>query len=266
MIPLTQPDYVSAKHRWITKIQAQIMSRKALHFICDSEYTRNELKQCFNIDDAKISVIPLASGDEFQTCRGRSDFSKVLGKYHLQPGYLLTLSALEPRKNLPFLISAYEQMRNNKQTELPLVIAGPPWFKSETITRRIDESPWKNDIISTGFIEQDDLPYIYSGADLFVLPSLYEGFGLPLLEALGCGVPCVVSNRTSLPEIGGDAVLYFDPTKQDELIQAMDTLLQNEALRQDLVTRGLERGKQYSWEQTARLTHEIYSKVLSLIS
>jgi glycosyltransferase involved in cell wall biosynthesis len=209
-------------------------------------------------------VIPLAAGDEFQSHRERSDFKKTLAKYHLQPGYILTLSALEPRKNLPFLISAYEQMRNDHLTELPLVIAGPPWFKSETVTQRINESPWKKDIISTGFIEQDDLPYIYSGADLFVLPSLYEGFGLPLLEALGCGVPCVVSNRTSLPEIGGDAVLYFDPTNQDELIHAMNTLLHNDDLRHDLVTRGLERAKQFSWERTARLTHEVYQKVLDL--
>ncbi|MFX0197455.1 MAG: glycosyltransferase family 4 protein [Candidatus Hodarchaeota archaeon] len=219
-----------------------------------SEFSKGEILTLLNVDPAKISVTPLGVDRNFRP--GKKRMQGVPDKY------ILYLGNLEPRKNLPALLTAYRCLPKKIRNIYPLVVSGARGWNTKKFDRTLRLFQKGEKLILTGYVPQGQLPELYRGASLFVYPSLYEGFGLPVLEAMACGVPVVASNRTSIPEVVGDAGVLIDPHDTSELRDAMLQLLDDEKLRGEMSEKGLERAKLFSWDKCAQETLAIYEKVL----
>jgi len=236
------------------------------HVICVSESTKSDLLEyAGRVDPEKVSVVyPGVSGTLFP--RGREEIIRVRRKYGIPEGpYALGVSTLEPRKNLPHLMDCFfSVVQEEKIGDLNLVLAGTKGWKYEEIlqsTCRIKDL--RHRVILTGFVPEEDLAPLYSGALFFVYPSLYEGFGLPPLEAMKCGTPVITSNVSSLPEVVGDGGLMVSPRDSDALCQAMVSLYRDESLRRKFSAKALERARNFSWGKAARETIDCYRRSLS---
>jgi glycosyltransferase involved in cell wall biosynthesis len=205
-----------------------------------------------------VFVIHGGPDGEFQRLDDHELLAAVRARHRLPERFILTVATLEPRKNLPFLIEAYRRFRRLTGTKLGLVIVGRAGWKLESLQPALRESG--QEIVLTGFVPQRDLVALYNLAEVFVLPSLYEGFGLPPLEAMACGCPVIVSNRGSLPEVVADAGLLIDPENPDSLVRAIGRVEANQSLRDELARRGLKRAKQFSWKTSAVKTEEVYQQ------
>jgi glycosyltransferase involved in cell wall biosynthesis len=213
----------------------------------------------------RVFVTPLAAADSFYRIIDKTILNDCRKLYRIPEGdYFLTLAELQPRKNLARLIQAFVRFLSiSKRKDVYLVLVGTSGWKYDEIFKTIDRfSDYQDRVIFTGYVPDEDLAAIYSGAQLFVYPSLYEGFGLPPLEAMQCGVPVIASNRTSLPEVIGDAGLLLDPLNIDDWCQAMLSLSQDESQRQNMQKKGLERARQFSWSKCAEDTVNIYKTIL----
>jgi glycosyltransferase involved in cell wall biosynthesis len=194
------------------------------------------------------------------------ELQRVRQTYGIEGEYILTVGAIQPRKNLARLIAAYARLRKSRpEVNLPkLVFAGKcAWLFEETL-RTIQELQLTESVILTGYVPEKDLPGLYSGALCFVYPSYFEGFGLPPLEAMKCGAPVITGNRTSLPEVVGEAGLLVDPFDVDALGAAMNRLISDSELRAELTTKGLERAKLFDWRETARQTLAVYQEAVGI--
>jgi glycosyltransferase involved in cell wall biosynthesis len=169
---------------------------------------------------------------------------------------------LEPRKNIAFLLQAFSRLLAERpQDDVQLVVAGGRGWGDGQPIATMEALNIRPRVIFTDFVEDDDLPDLYRGAQMFVYPSLYEGFGLPVVEAMACGTPVITSNRASLPEVAGDAALLIDPTRPDDLAAAMSALMSSGTLREELRWKGLARAKAFTWEAVARKTMGVYRAV-----
>jgi len=186
--------------------------------------------------------------------------SYILHQYGIKDPFILYVGTLEPRKNIPTLIHAFAKVKKDGFPQKLLLIGGKGW-KYEEIFSAINELSLTDQILIPGYVPDEDLVYFYNVADLFVYPSLYEGFGLPPLEAMACGTPVITSNKSSLPEVVGDAALLVDPLDVRALAGAIERVLANEELRAQLSERGLKRAKFFSWKKTAERTWEVYRAV-----
>jgi glycosyltransferase involved in cell wall biosynthesis len=229
--------------------------------ICISEATKQDFCTYTGINQNRVFVVPLAASGMFKPIP-HSDESLSQSSHHplSNKPYLLSLATLEPRKNLDFLITGFLRLlREKPNLDINLVLVGGSGWKNQRIFEVMSQFPdLKDHIIFTGFLPDQDLISIYNGALGFVYPSLHEGFGLPPLEAMQCGVPVITSNTSSLPEVVGDAGIMIAPTDKDALCQAMLNLINNQALRAELAQKGLDRAKQFSWEKCAEKTVEVY--------
>ncbi|MDZ7664841.1 MAG: glycosyltransferase family 1 protein [Desulfotignum sp.] len=178
-------------------------------------------------------------------------------KYGLPHDYLLFVSSLEPRKNISLLIDALAAAK----TDIPLVLVGWHGWGEKAWLEKMDTLLQKNRIILTGHVPDQDLKAVYTGAAALVYPSLYEGFGLPLLEAMACGCPVICSNTASMPEVVKDAALLIDPSSSDSLAHAIDTMVHDTRVRTALIQKGFVRAGQFTWEKTARQTIDIFKRV-----
>lgn len=181
------------------------------------------------------------------------DLDEILNKYAIPSNkkYILSLSSLNPRKNLLFLVSGFRRFldENPNIDDLYLVLAGPKGWQIENLFSDLEQTKAHRDrIILTGFVDDADLNYLYNGAFCFIFPSLYEGFGLPVLEAMACGLPVISSNVSSMPEVYGDAALPIDPTNEDELVRAISQIYEDKSLRDELIKKALVRAKQFTWD------------------
>ena len=227
--------------------------------IAVSNSTKKDLMHHFDIPEEKIKVILEAADEKFKPLNNK-EINKVNQKYSLNFPFILYVGTLEPRKNIPSLIKAFYKLKK-KNLQYKLVIAGKKGWKYKEIFETIDKLNLQNDVVFTGYVSDEDLPALYNAADLFVYPSIYEGFGLPPLEAMACGTPVITSNTSSLPEVVGDAGIMVDPYDIDGLVDAMYEVLTNEGLRENMIKKGLERAKMFSWEKCARETLEVYEEV-----
>ncbi|WP_263970717.1 glycosyltransferase family 4 protein [Leptolyngbya sp. KIOST-1] len=176
--------------------------------------------------------------------------------------YILFVSTLEPRKNVVRLIQAFDQLKTQHQINHQLVLVGQKGWQFEPIFEAIAASPWRHHIRHLDYLSDAEVAYCYQNADVFAYPSLYEGFGLPVLEAMTLGCPVVTANTSSLPEVAGDAALMVDPTSVEELAEALGRVIGDRALRQTLIERGYQQADQFSWTRTAKSTLAAYRSLL----
>ncbi len=238
-------------------------ARRAAHIITVSDYSRDDIIRTYKIPPERITVTHEAAPAHFAPVDDPAELKRVRDQYGITRNYVLSLSSIQPRKNLVRLIEAYTQLRRaNADERFPqLVLAGKRgWLEHETF-RAAGQSAITKDILFTGYVPDRDLTGLYSGALCFVYPSYFEGFGLPLVEAMQCGVPVIAGNRTSVPEVVGDAGFLFDPFSTDELANAIKRLVDNPSLCAALRDKGLARAKTFSWQSTARQTLRVYQQV-----
>ncbi|MBS1213459.1 MAG: glycosyl transferase, group 1 [Proteobacteria bacterium] len=237
--------------------------RRADCVISDSEYGRQEILAEFKLPPEKVVSVLLAAGSGFSPVAA-DRLPAVLKPFGLQPQqYILSVGTLEPRKNLTTAIKAYARLPEVIRAEIPLVIAGMKGWRTDGLEREVAALIEKGQIRRLGYVPDEALPALYSGARAFVYPSLYEGFGLPPLEAMACGAPVIVSNRSSLPEVVGDVGLQVDALDVDGLAQAMSQIIEDDVLRASLRQRGMERAKGFSWRRCAEETLAVYRKVVT---
>jgi glycosyltransferase involved in cell wall biosynthesis len=229
----------------------------ATHVLTISEFMRQELLEELKLPEDRVTAAPLAPEAVFHP-RTPEQVEQVLSQAGWPSEYLLFVGTLEPRKNLPLLIQALAQAK----TQIPLILAGWQGWGEADWERELERLNLRNRVVCTGYVDEETLACLYSGAAAFIYPSWYEGFGLPVLEAMACGCPVICSNTSSLPEVAGNAALLIDPRDAEGLAHALDELLGDSALRQSLSERGRMRAMEYSWENTAMKTLEVFDKVV----
>jgi len=234
--------------------------------VCISESTKNDLLNYLGnkIDPAKVVVTPLAASNNFYKVEDPNEIKNVLTKYSIPTDkpYILSLCTLEPRKNIVQIIKAFVNLvQDEKINDLHLVLAGTKGWKFDAIFNEVKHvDVLRNKVFATGYVSETDQAALYSGAKMFAYPSFYEGFGLPPLEAMQCGVPVITSNTSSLPEVVGNAGIMVDPYDLAALTQSMLDLYRNESLQKEYGIKALERSKTFTWHQTANLTVAAYKK------
>lgn len=236
-----------------------LSARSADHIITVSEFSKRQIVKIMGIPPQKVTVTYNAVGHRVHQAL---PFETVSQQYGLRGPYILALSSFSPHKNLASLIKAFAILREKCFRELRLVVAGHPPRDKRSLELFVRDHRLLDAVVFTGYVQDDVLPTLYAHAEAFVFPSLYEGFGIPVLEAFLYGAPVACSNAAALPEIAGDAACYFDPTNVEEMADVISRLLHDETLRKSLVKRGKERVAQFTWEETARKTLEVYRQVL----
>jgi len=257
--------YYPQAHRLLDRIYLDLSTRynarAAAHLIADSSATQRDLIERYGVEPDKITVVyPGYDDTAFQPVSDEEAIEAVKTRYDIAGDYILFVGTLQPRKNLIRLTEAFSNLQP-PTSNLQLVIAGKKGWLYEKAFRRVKELGLEGSVLFPGYVAAGDLPALLSGARLFVFPSLYEGFGLPVLEALACGTPVVCSNASSLPEVAGDAALLVDPLDVGGLAAALARVLGDEELRAELIQRGFEQAKGFSWERCARETLNVLTSV-----
>lgn len=243
---------------WSTRWNARV----AAHLIADSQATKEDLTECYRVDPERVTVAYPAGHEGLAPVVDKEVINETKSRYGISGDYVLYVGTLHPRKNLVRLVEAFQRME--KRGEVKLAIAGKKGWLYDDVFRRVEELGLQVDVIFPGYVPEDDLPALLSGARLFTLASLHEGFGLSVLEAMACGTPTLCSNVTSLPEVAGDAALLVDPLDVDDIAAAMDRGVDDEQLRAELVAKGFEQVKRFSWERCARQVMAVIEQVSKL--
>jgi glycosyltransferase involved in cell wall biosynthesis len=237
-------------------------AKKSDRIITVSESTKKDARELLGFPEEKITAIHNGIDKRFfeEDSFSRDDVKKnygILGKY------ILFLGTLEPRKNLSRVLEAFARFKKNYQnsSDYQLVVAGKKGWLTEEYFQQTKDLGIEDDMIFTGYVGGDELKPLYTNAEFFVMPSLYEGFGQTIVEAMACGAPCLVSKVSSIPEIAGEAAYFVDPHDTDGIVKGMAELASNKDLRQSLSTKGKEQAKKFSWEKCARETLEVYKNV-----
>jgi glycosyltransferase involved in cell wall biosynthesis len=233
------------------------------HFLTDSEFVRQEMIATLNIDPTRVTAAPIGIAPEFMPRCAAKTQGILTREWQLIHGeYLLAVGTLEPRKNLATALQAYARLPDAVQSAFPFVVAGRDGWNNEALARTIELLKAKGRLRFLGFVEQANLPFLYAGARAFVYPSLYEGFGLPVAEALATGVPTLTTLSSSLPEVAGDAALLVAAQDVDAMAGELLRLLTDETLRMRLTKAGPERARQFSWAACAEATLGVYRSLV----
>ena len=237
-------------------------AKRSRTVITGSGYSRDDIISSYGIDPEKVAVVPYGVSPLFSPEKDADRTQRVLERHGIRQPYILFVGRLNPRKNLKSLSSIFLELKK-KAFPHQLVIVGKQDYKSEEIVQTVGKSNFSDSIIFTGFVPDGDLPFLYQGAELFVYISLFEGVGLPVLEAMSSGLPVLTSNTTSLREIVGDAGVTVNPQNRKEIQQALLRLLEDKELRNGYIQKGFSRAAPFTWEATARATLDIYRQVFA---
>lgn len=229
--------------------------------LTNSHFTKKTIVERLSIDPSKIVVTPLGADKSFKPMSS-SEIKPALEAFQINKPYILYVGTLEPRKNLVRLIKAFNQLKMKRRIPHLLVLVGQRGWKYEDVFEEVKNSPVKSDILWLDYVSDEAIPPLMNGADLFCYPSLFEGFGLPILEAMQCGTPVITSNVSALPEVGGGACHYFNPESIRSISDAMVNVLSSRALLQQLSETGRQRARLFSWEKCARLTLKAYEYLM----
>ncbi|MFI5251742.1 MAG: glycosyltransferase family 4 protein [Bacteroidota bacterium] len=245
--------------QWDSSIQRSLNGANAI--IVPSENTKNDLIVFFTISQDKIHVIHPPASDKFSPNKSERD-EKIKERYGINGEFILFTGTFEPRKNIPFLIRGFEKFQENHKN-VQLVLVGKPGWLDKDIFQSLRQSKASSNIKYLNYIEEDDLSALYRSAIFFVYPSLYEGYGFPVIEAMASGTPVITSKTSSLGEIACDAALLIDPTNLNELVDAMDALYRNSALRLELRDKGILKTSHLTRETMAHTVIDIYKSIRS---
>ncbi len=246
--------------RYLNRVVPRSVAR-ATRILADSLATKNDLGELLGTPPEKITVMYGGVDAHFQPVREPQRITVLRNKYRLgaEP-FILGLGTIQPRKNYQRLIRAFSNIKY-QVPNIKLIIAGGKGWLYDDIFAEVRRLGLEGQVVFPGFVDDEDLPALYSAAELLAYPSLYEGFGLPVLEAMACGTPVVTSNVSSLPEVSGDAALLVEPSDVNAMAEAMCRLLQDANLRQQLVAQGFEQARQFTWDKAARQLLEMYETV-----
>ena len=254
--------------RWAYKQAARLYyahaATRADHIITLSEFSKNEVLSRLNVPSEKISVIPCAVDHSLFHPVDRQQIQQVVSRLQLSMPYLMISGSVRPHKNIGRALKAFAELKRRHRIPHQLVIVGErEGFRINSELPDLSDDI-KASIKFTGYIGDDDLVALYSGTDVFVFPSLYEGFGLPPLEAMACGAPVVVSNAASIPEVVGEAGVYFDPYSVDNMVEAIYSIIANLAKRTTMVSASLQRAKAFQWSASAQSYVEVYRNIIAM--
>jgi glycosyltransferase involved in cell wall biosynthesis len=230
-----------------------------------SEYSKQDIIEILGVEPSRISVIHGAADEFFRPVRDEKRLAAVREKYGLAPGFLFTVGAIHTRRNLERLIEAVSEASRSLREELELLIVGSP----ATFTPPVDiwgtarRCGMEDRVTHLRYVSEEDLLLLYNACALFVYPSLYEGFGLPVIEAMACGMPVACSNVTSLPEVAGDAASFFDPLNVEEMAGAVAGIIADVELREELGRAGLRRSSSFTWRKTAEKMHAVFHEIIA---
>jgi glycosyltransferase involved in cell wall biosynthesis len=252
---LSHPEWFAKNFSIMRKTLIPILVNSSLKIITVSNFSKNHICEALNLRDDKVEVI--YNGINKKKFKPMSISNKILKKYNLTKPYILFVGSIEPRKNLKRMINSWIKLPKIYKKEFDLLIVGKKnWIFKDVILKK------ENSIKELGYIQDDELIKLYSMAKVFIYPSLFEGFGLPVLEAMACGTPVITSNVSALPEVGGESVLYIDPRDEESISSKMIELLDSRSLQKDLIIRGLQRAKLFTWENTAKKTINLFKQYI----
>lgn len=243
------------------RMMLPLAARRAAAVITISQSARRDLLRILKIPPEKIHIVYGAAPQHFEPVTSPAELARIRQKYKLPEQFLLYVGTLEPRKNLSRLVRAFSRLKEQGQPH-KLVLAGPWGWSMNDFQQQIERLELNDSVQMLGYIPDEDLPGLYSLATVFVFPSLYEGFGLPPLEAMACGTPVLSSKNSSLAEICGDAAYLVDPLDEESLVAGLQRVLGDETLRAELGEFGRRRAGEFSWERAARETAAVYDQVL----
>lgn len=253
---------------FIQKYQTMVLknAKRAKLIIADSQSTRQDIINFMKIDPQKIKVIYLAADKKFKPLPPGELKSSVIKKFNIPKNFILSVGTIEPRKNFKTLIKAFNIFRDDygSSNEYSLVIVGKTGWKSEETFEEYEKSPYKNEIIFTGEADDEDLVQLYNQASLFVYPSIFEGFGLPPLEAMSCALPVIATNTSSVPEIYPNEEFLVNPFDENIMAQKINLVLSDNKVRERLINFSIENSKKFSWEKSSLQTMQVYHQMYDL--
>ncbi len=256
------PDYLPSNlHHMAASWVLKRSIRRASRIITGSEYIKGELIEYLHAEAEKIEVIPHAVSEELKPCDDQERLAQFQQRHQLPAQYLLAVGINKPHKNYVFLLQVLAHCWQSKAIELPMVFCGISERGRANLIATIESLNIGSRVIFLPYLNYSDLALVYAGAVALVFPSLYEGFGLPLLEAMKMGVPIAASKSPPLPEIAGDAAVWFDPTDMDDAAAAIQRVVGDQQVRTSLIKQGHERVKAFSWGKSARATLDVYKRI-----
>ncbi len=256
------PSSYSKFQLWHLEFTTKLAVRWAEKIIAVSKSTKRDLINIYGAQPEQVEVIYEGFTSElYHPIENKNKIKQVLGKYNIPEKYILFIGRLEERKNIPRLVEAFNLLKKEKKIEHKLVLVGKKGYKFEQIFDTINKLKIGDEVILPGYIPEEDLPYIFSGPELFTFPSLYEGFGIPILEAMACGIPVLSSNISSMPEVAGEAAILVNPLNPKEISKAIYQIITDRNLRNSLIEKGLAQCKKFSWQKCAQETLEVLQEV-----
>ncbi len=257
--PETHPP---ARVRIMNKLLPAAIARTS-HILVDSEFVRTEVIDHYGVSPFKVTSTPLAARESFRP-RTMEQRRAALARFGLNDeSYFLCVGTLEPRKNVDVALRAHSLLSPLERCRFPLVLVGMQGWLTSRLEREMKLPAQRGELVALGYVADDDLADLYSAAGALVYPSIYEGFGLPPLEAMACGAPVIMSNASSLPEVGGDAAVMHEPHDVDALSRAMHRMIEDPQFRRERASASIERAAQFSWDRCARETVAVYRSVLA---
>jgi glycosyltransferase involved in cell wall biosynthesis len=247
--------FVSIKRLPITFTIKKAIAR-ADRILVGTSFIKHETMNYFNVPEECLEVIPYGVDSRFFVKASKDQLKKVRQKYGIDEPYILAVGELHPRKNLQRLLKAFVALDENDQVKLVLV--GKPLWKTRELFEIVKKAGLENRVIATGYIPEEDLPILYQSAEVFCYPSLYEGFGFPIIEAMASGVPVATSEVSSCPDVGGHAAIYFNPLHEESIADTLHRILTDTELRKKHKLAGIEHSRSFTWEKTACRTIEVY--------
>ncbi len=255
------PEYFSRPSRMRMQLLIPAAARRSAHVLTVSEYSKRQIVEKYNVPEDKVTVTYNGVSENFRVISDSAQLEKETLRFGLERPFILAVGNLQPRKNIERLVRVYSRLRKQELIQQDLVLVGQLQFKGHAIMDEIRTNGVENYVKATGYVSESELVALYNRASLFVYPSYYEGFGLPVIEAMACGAPVITSNVSSLPEVAGDSALLIDPASDDELASAILKLANSPEERKKAAERGIAHSARFSWNKAAKQTLAILKEV-----